>query len=405
MSNLVEIDSIRVRNFRMLRDVELKDLTPLTVLVGPNGSGKSTVLDVFAFLLDCFERGLSHAWAERGGMREIRSRGADGPVEIGIKYREKPDGRLIAYHLVVDEVGGDPAVSKEWMHWKTGSNGGPFRFLNFKGGSGTAVRGETPKNGDKKVDLLLASSDALAARALGEKSEYPRISALRSFITRWQFTNISPEKCWENQKSDAHGKLERTGDNLPNVIKHLSEDHPDVLEEVFNILRTRVPSFEKAITHVEKDGKLALKIKNNSFSDPIYAKFSSEGTLKMLAYLIGLKSPISPTLISVEEPENFVYPRLFHLLVDELHAASNHMQVLVATHSPFFLTSMRPQDVRMVWRDQSGFAKVERVSDSERITSFLDAGGRLGDLWMEGQFSAAEPPLRPGVSLFRRAMG
>lgn len=405
MPNSVEIESLRVRNFRILRDVELRGFTPLTVFVGPNGSGKSTILDVFAFLFDCFEKGLRHAWSERGGMREIRSRGAEGPVEIGIRYREEPNGRLIAYHLVVDEVDTEPVVVREWMHWKTGSRGGPFRFLNFKDGSGVAVRGETPKSGDKKTVFLLASSDTLAACALGKKSEYPRISVLRDFVARWQFTSISPEKCWESQKYEAQGKLERTGDNLPNVIKYISEDHPDVMEEVCGILRERVPSFENAVAQVGRDGNLALRIKDCSFRDPVSAELSSEGTLRMLAHLVGLKSPISPTMISVDMPENTVYPRLLCLLEDDMLAATNHMQVMVATHSPLLLGSMRPKDVRMVWRDQSGFANVDRVSDSIRIMSFLKAGGRLADLWMEGQFSGPEPPLHEGMSRYMREMG
>lgn len=44
------IRDLRVKNFRVLRDVQFKDLSPMTVLLGPNGSGKSTVFDVFAFL-------------------------------------------------------------------------------------------------------------------------------------------------------------------------------------------------------------------------------------------------------------------------------------------------------------------------------------------------------------------
>lgn len=56
------IEYLRVRNYRALRDVELRDLTPLTVLLGPNGSGKSTVFDVFAFLSECFTVGLRRAW-------------------------------------------------------------------------------------------------------------------------------------------------------------------------------------------------------------------------------------------------------------------------------------------------------------------------------------------------------
>ncbi|EQD27848.1 ATPase, partial [mine drainage metagenome] len=56
------IEYLKVQNFRALREVEFKDLTPLTVLLGPNGSGKSTVFDVFAFLAECFELGLRRAW-------------------------------------------------------------------------------------------------------------------------------------------------------------------------------------------------------------------------------------------------------------------------------------------------------------------------------------------------------
>ena len=51
------IEYLKARNFRVLRDVAFRDLTPMTVLLGPNGSGKSTVFDVFAFLAECFASG------------------------------------------------------------------------------------------------------------------------------------------------------------------------------------------------------------------------------------------------------------------------------------------------------------------------------------------------------------
>jgi len=43
---------LRIRNYRALHDLELRDLTPLAVLVGPNGSGKSTMLDPLTFLAE-----------------------------------------------------------------------------------------------------------------------------------------------------------------------------------------------------------------------------------------------------------------------------------------------------------------------------------------------------------------
>ena len=95
------IEYLKVQNFRALREVEFKDLTPLTVLLGPNGSGKSTVFDVFAFLAECFELGLRRAWDKRGRAKELKTRGAEGPVSIELKYRE-PGYPLITYHLAVD---------------------------------------------------------------------------------------------------------------------------------------------------------------------------------------------------------------------------------------------------------------------------------------------------------------
>ena len=76
------IEYLRVRNFRALRNIELKNLTPLTVLLGPNGSGKSTIFDMFAFLAECFESGLRRAWDKRGRAKELKTRGTDGPLVI-----------------------------------------------------------------------------------------------------------------------------------------------------------------------------------------------------------------------------------------------------------------------------------------------------------------------------------
>ena len=60
------IEQLRVENYRALKNIELPNITPLTVLLGPNGSGKSTLFDVFNFLSECFQFGLRHAWDRRG---------------------------------------------------------------------------------------------------------------------------------------------------------------------------------------------------------------------------------------------------------------------------------------------------------------------------------------------------
>jgi hypothetical protein len=108
------IEYLRVENYRALRTVELKSLTPLTALLGPNGSGNSTVFDVFAFLSECFESGLRRAWDRRGRAKELKTRGCDGPVVMEIKYKE-PGFPIITYHLAVGERRGAPVVMEQWL--------------------------------------------------------------------------------------------------------------------------------------------------------------------------------------------------------------------------------------------------------------------------------------------------
>src|ERR1700730_2745576 len=96
------LEYMRVENYRALRNVEFKNLTPLTALLGPNGSGKSTIFDVFAFLSECFDSGLRRAWERRGRAKELKTRGTDGPIVIEIKYSE-PGYPLITYHLAVND--------------------------------------------------------------------------------------------------------------------------------------------------------------------------------------------------------------------------------------------------------------------------------------------------------------
>ncbi|WP_426591375.1 AAA family ATPase [Dapis sp. BLCC M229] len=42
--SIPRIEYLRVQNYRDMRDLELKKITPLTVFLGSNGSGKSTIM-------------------------------------------------------------------------------------------------------------------------------------------------------------------------------------------------------------------------------------------------------------------------------------------------------------------------------------------------------------------------
>ena len=334
---------------------------------------------------------------QRGRARELKSRGSDGPVTIEVKYRERPGDPLISYHLSIDELNGRPVVMREWLRWKRGSYGRPFGFLDYKQGQGHVISGAIPLSTDKRADIPLSSPDLLAVNALGRLADHPRVAALRDFIMGWYVSYLSSDSMRIQPEAGPDEQLTPTGDNLANVIQHLAEQHPDRLTRIFEALSRRVPRVEKVLSEMMPDGRLLLQIKDGPFDRPVLARFASDGTLKMLTYLILLYDPEPPPFIGVEEPENFLHPRLLHELAEECRAASERTQLLITTHSPFFLNALHPSEVWVLWRNEQGFTQASRVSDLRGVNDFIEEGALLGHLWMEGYFGLGDPLSRHGA--------
>lgn len=385
------IEYLRVKNYRALHNLELKGITPFMVFLGPNGSGKSTIFDIFAFLSECFSVGLRKAWEKRGRFKELRTRESKGQIEIELKYRESRNSRLITYHLSINEGLTGPYVAEEWLQWRRGSQGKPFRFLDFKNGEGQVVTGDQPDEKEERVHELLTSPDVLAVNTLGQLAKHPRISSLRRFIAGWHLSYLTAEATRGVTEAGAQERLSETGDNLPNVIQYLKEQHEDRLKYILKTLSERVPRLERVESQFMPDGRLLLQIKDAPFEQPVLAKFASAGTLKMLAYLTLLYDPNPPELIGIEEPENHLHPRLLPELAEECRMATDRTQLMVTTHSPFFVDGLKPEELWVLYRDEQGYTQARRALDMKGIPEFVKEGASLGQLWMEGYFEVGDP--------------
>lgn len=392
------IETLKVKNYRALRRLELQQLTPLTVLLGPNGSGKSTIFDVFAFLSECFTDGVRRAWDKRGRFKELRSRGADGPIEIEVRYVE-PDYTPTVYQLTINETSRGPVVASESLRWTRIPRGGNnFKFLEFKNGEGYVIAGERPDAGDERMDERLASAEVLAVNTLGQFRSHPRVVALRNFITGWYLSYLTTTTSGARNTPEAgpQERLSQTGDNLANVIQYLREQHPQRLNEILANLRRRVPRLDKVDARILEDGRLLLQLKDAPFAEPIQARFASDGTLKMLAYLAVLHDPEPPPLIGIEEPENFLHPRLLRELAEECRMASERSQLFVTTHSPFFVDALTAKELHVVYRNEDGYTQTRRASEMPGISEFMAEGSPLGHLWLAGHFDVGDPLVHAG---------
>jgi predicted ATPase len=392
------VERVRVRNFRALRDIVFDQISPLSVLLGPNGSGKSTVFDVFAFLSECFSDGLRRAVASRGdgSLRDLRSRDSDGPISLELTYREgyqtgQARPFAITYHLEIDEEQGRPVVGREWMRWKRQSHGAPFRFLDYERGLGRVITGEAPEKDDTRVDRKLTGPDVLAVSTLGQLAENPRVKALRDFVTGWHLSHLSAKEMRQIPAAGPQEHLSRSGDNLVNVILYLQQNYPERLEHIFETLRQRVPRIESVSPVPLPSGHLLLMVKDAPFKDAVQARYASDGTMKLLAYLVQLHDPAPPPLTGIEEPENFLHPKLLQQLAEECDQAASATQLIVTTHSPFFIDALRPWQVWAMMRGIDGYAIAKRADHMVDVTPMLQQGASLGQLWTEGYFEFGNP--------------
>lgn len=162
--------------------------------------------------------------------------------------------------------------------------------------------------------------------------------------------------------------------------------------DILKRLAHRIPGIERVESKVTEEGRVLLKFQDGAFEDPFLARYVSDGTIEMLAYLVLLLDPKPHPLLCVEEPENQLYPSLLQELAEEFraYAANGRGQVFVSTHSPDFLNAVELDEVYWLVKQQ-GYTQVRRARDDHQIKAYIEDGDKLGYLWKQGFFDGADP--------------
>lgn len=396
----MKIESIHLKNFKAFKDVEIKKIPKMCVFVGANGTGKTTIFNVFSFLKDALTDNVHVALTKLGGSRgfqEVRSRNSTGPIEIELKFRI-PQGRkspLVTYSLTINEEDDRPIIEREILQYRRGSKGQPWRFIDFSNGKGQAVINEPDQVIDekelKREDHELKSPDILALKGLAQFEKFPASKAIGDLLENWHISDFHIQQARPERESSYAEHLSREGENLAMVTEFLYKRHPDIFHKIIEKLKQRVPGISEVDSKITEEGRVLLRFKDGDFHDPFLARYVSDGTIKMFAYLVLLYDPKPHPLLCVEEPENQLYPKLLYELAEEFREyARKGGQVFVSTHSPDFLNGCELEEVFWLQKER-GYTVVKRASDDEQITTYMNEGDKLGYLWRQGFFEGADP--------------
>lgn len=383
----MQIEQIEIKNYRSFLHAVFGNLPQMTVVVGANGSGKSTLFDVFSFLKDALSQNVATAVARRGGFRELVSRGKTGPIEIGIKFRES-GGQLATYLLQVAEDQGRVVVDREILRYRRGSHGKPWHFVDFSKGAGNAITNEAVYGEEGAVEereaYVLDDPSILAIKGLGQFREFRSVSEFRGLIENWHVSDFHIADARPSSEAGYAEHLSSRGDNVAQVAHYLYENHPDRFNQVLDVMSRRVPGVSGVEARPTEDGRLVLRFQDGSFKDPFIARYVSDGTIKMFAYLVLLYDPKPHPLLAVEEPENQLYPELLAELAEEFRDyARSGGQVFVSTHSPDFLNGLKLDEIFWLLK-KDGFTTVRRASDSDLLRRLAEEGDLPGALWKQG---------------------
>ncbi|NBD17680.1 MAG: AAA family ATPase [Cyanobacteria bacterium] len=398
----MQIIGLKIKNYRSLQNIELKNLPAFCVFVGANGTGKSTLFDVFGFLRDALTNNIRQALQIRGGFKEVVTRGHENEnIEFEIKFKMKllEKERTVTYILIISQDGSQPIIQKEILRYRRGNRGKPFHFLEFTNGKGYAIINE--EDFDKteqelnREEQILESADILAIKGLGQFQRFKAASAFRLLIENWHVSDFHINVARGSKDVGYAEHLSTTGDNLPLVAQYISENYPNIFQKILERMKQRVPGISQVEAKETEDGRLILKFQDETFKDPFIARYVSDGTIKMFAYLVLLYDPKPHPLLCIEEPENQLYPWLLMELAEEFQAYSlqkNELsgQVLVSTHSPDFLNGVDLENI--FWLEkQEGITKIYRANENEILNKLYQEGDLPGALWRQGLFGGLNP--------------
>lgn len=401
----MRIHSVRVRNFKSLCDVHMRDIPNFAVLIGANGTGKTTFIDVFGFLRDCLMGNVRSAVQKRAGFSQMVSRGHEAEnIEIELKVELDFVGRTsrtVTYSIAVGETGKRAVVKHERLSWRRGSYGRPFNFIDFREGKGVAIvenadafGTDVPEEDLTREEQALDAPDILALKALGQFKRFEAASQLRELIEGWSVSDFRIEAAKLEPDAAPAEHLNDDGSNLALYAQYLHEDHPKVFSDLLKKMARRVPGVEEVAPEDTGDGRIALRFRDAAFDRGFLARYVSDGTIKMFAYLALLADPAPHPLLCIEEPENQLYPTLLTILAEEFaaytQARRSKAQVFVTTHSPDFLSAVPLESIYWLRKDL-GFTTIQRAADDAQLKSLIDEGDRPGWLWREGLFIGADP--------------
>jgi len=454
----MKIESVRIQNFRTFKD-ETIFFDDYCCFVGPNGSGKSTVMNALNVFFRQYKD--SKTDLSKLSIDDFHHKNVKEPISITITFKELSDQakvdladyvrqeRLIVTVKAEFDEGTERAEVKQF--------GNRLGMTEFKVWF-EAEKSKQPASELKKIfsdlqakwpDITKATSKADMASSLNDfeslhqdlcslipsEDQFYGVSKGANRLAphlQWVFVSASKDfsEEAEESKNSALGQLlsrairakvnfseKVTGlrDGLRQSYQEMLEEEQGVLSSISESLENKLklwanPSATAKVLW-KNDAEKSIKIEEPLAHIQIGEKgFESELArfghgmqrsylLTLLQELADIEDENAPTLVmAIEEPELYQHPPQARYLSEVLQDLANeNSQIIVCSHSPYFIPGDDFHSVRLVREfGNPSCSNVTSLTYAELSKELTDAGDKA--VKETGMIAKLYPTLRPEIS-------
>jgi predicted ATPase len=363
------INSIKIKGFKSIRDLETFKLNSINVLVGSNGAGKSNFVSFFRLLRDLFEQRLQLSIATQGG--------ANACLYLGPRVTRELSAELVfgrnGYHFTLVPTVDNKLVfsSEETIYSGYLAPNAPTRKSLASGHFESRLK-------NRKDDPGIFT----------EKGVNHYVFEAMSGWVVYHFHDTSPVAGVRLPGSlNDNEFLRASAENLAAFLYGMQRTHPENYAKIRDVVRLAAPFFDdfKLRPVPTNPEQIQLEWLQTESDYPFLASQLSDGTLRFICLATALLQPRPPKTMLFDEPELGLHPYALSLLGSLIQKAVKpntwlRNQVIVSTQSALLLNEFVPEDIIVVERrdGQSVFRRLESAQLSDWLSDYT-----LGELWQK----------------------
>ena len=358
------LEHIRIKGFRSLADIEIRDLSRTSVMIGANGSGKSNLIRFFEMLSWMLKsRRLAEFITLQGG--------ADDQLTCGSTVTPRMEATLTI---------GTDAGRNEYTFALVHAHPDRLMFVH----EAFRFTRETIDREPEWVSLDSGHTEAQileTAQSNGPGTQTARvIVALLRSCAVYQFHDTSNVSRFKKRcEADDNAQLRSHGGNLAAVLLRLEREDIRRYEMICYHIGRILPVFDRFEID-ETDGTALLRWKAKGTDKTFGAHLTSDGSLRLFALvtLLNLPSDMLPDIVLLDEPELGLHPAAIGLISGMIKQRRLDCQFVVATQSPRFVDSFGLDEI-IVLELRDGRTEFRRL-DSHEFQRWIDEFSP-GQLW------------------------